>query len=252
LSAVLIRHFTDPGCPWAFAAEPVRLRLEWRYGEQIAWEPRMVAPDPPADHRRVAERSGMPIDSSERVRAAPSIHACRAVVAVRLRWPEREAAMLRRLRVLNFSGELLDDSDTLEMAAAQAGLPVGELAAFADAPEVHAALAADMAAARADRVAGPPEEPCRLCPAYELVRADPPRRVDLAGLRPLGDFDAALADLEPRPDPASVGEVLAWAGAPLATAEVAAVCGREIADVRGELAGSARFEPVGSDGYWSM
>ena len=231
---IVLRHFTDPGCPWAFAAEPFRLRLAWRYGDQIEWELRMVALDSQPDFAPAAERSGMPIDLGERVRDAPSIHACRAVVAVRLRWPEREAAMLRRLRVLSFAGEPLDDSDTLEMAAAQAGLPVAELAAWADAPEVHAALAADMTAAREDRVPGPADQPCRLCPSYELVRAEPGRR------------------LAPRPDPASVQEVLAWAGEPLATAEVAAVCDRGIEDVRAELSrAGARFEPVGADGYWS-
>ena len=54
-----------------------------------------------------------------------------------------------------------------------------------------------------------------------------------------------------RADPSSVDEVLAWAEMPLATAEVAAVCHREIPDVRAELARVARFEPVGGDGYWS-
>ena len=99
-------------------------------------------------YRRLALTYGMPIDWSERIRVAPSVHACRAVVATRLRWPEHEAAMLRRLRVLNFAGELLDDSDTLELAAEQAGLPVDELAEWAAAPEVEEALRADMEAAR--------------------------------------------------------------------------------------------------------
>jgi predicted DsbA family dithiol-disulfide isomerase len=241
---ILIRHYTDPGCPWAFSAERRRLRLLWLYGGQIDWELRMMARDepvPPADAARIAH--GMPVDPREKVRTAPSIHACRAVVAVRLRWPDREAAMLRRLRVLNFAGELLDDSDTLELAAEQAGLPVAELAAFADAPEVHAALAADMQAAQ--------RYPS---PSYVLTRGD--RRVELHGLQEVEDCEAAIADLAPeltrRPDPGSVGEVLAWAGVPLATAEVAAVCDREIAGVRGELARAARFEPVGHDGYWSM
>jgi hypothetical protein len=38
---------------------------------------------------------------------------------------------------------------------------------------------------------------------------------------------------------------------PIATAEVAAVCDREIADVRAELARVATFLPVGGDGYWT-
>ena len=47
------------------------------------------------------------------------------------------------------TGALLDDSDTLELAAEQAGLPVAELAAYCAEPEVEAALRADMALARA-------------------------------------------------------------------------------------------------------
>ncbi len=279
---VLIRHYTDPGCPWAFSAERQRLRLLWLYGDQIAWELHMVvlSETPPEDftpekvakgYRSLALKFGMPIDWSERARVAPSVHACRAVVAVRLRWPEKEAAMLRRLRVLNFAGALLDDSDTLELAAAQAGLPVEELARWADAPEVEAAMRADMAASRSPspasraqdyKLGGPSEERRYTCPSYELIRSAPApadwhtaERVDLPGFRPVEAYEAAIANIAPelarRPDPESVGEVLAWAGIPLATAEVAAVCDREVADVRGELARAASFTPVGVDGYWA-
>jgi 2-hydroxychromene-2-carboxylate isomerase len=250
VSAVAIRHFTDPGCPLAFSAEPQRLRLLWRYGDQIAWEPRMVVLvehkgewRSSEDLRRLQVRYGMPIDWRERLWNAATIHACRAVVATRLRWPDREAALLRRLRVLAMAGELLDDSDTLELAAAQAGLPVQELAAFCAEPEVEQALRADMAAARPS-------------PSFELRRiAEPAPRVDLPGLQPIEAYEAALADLAPelerRPDPDSATEVLAWAGMPLATVEVAAVCARDVAGVRAELERSARFEPVGGDGYWT-
>ncbi len=40
--AVRIVEFTDPGCPFAFSAEPHRLRLRWLFGDQLAWELRMV------------------------------------------------------------------------------------------------------------------------------------------------------------------------------------------------------------------
>ena len=80
-------------------------------------------------------------------------------------------------------------------------------------------------------------------------------RVDLPGFRPIEAYEAALANLAPelvrREPPESVLEVLAWAGMPVATAEVAAVCDREVPDVRAELARVARFAPVGGDGYWS-
>jgi hypothetical protein len=112
------------------------------------------------------------------------------------------------------------------------------------------------------KLGGPEEERRYTCPSYELLRdADPPadwptaRRVDLPGFRPVEAYEAAIANLAPeltrRPDPETAAEVLAWAGVPLATVEVAAVMDREPADVRGELARGARFEPVGVDGYWS-
>jgi protein-disulfide isomerase-like protein with CxxC motif len=165
VSAVTIRYFTDPS---ADTGEERRLRLAWLYGDQIAWETCMVV---------VREET---------------IHACRAVVGTRLRWPDRELEMLRRLQALARAGEPLDLSDTLELAAGQAGLPVRELAAYCAEPEVEAALRADMDAARG-----------RACPSFEVR--------------------GALEELERRPDPSSAEEVVAWAGTPLTAAEIAAV-----------------------------
>jgi predicted DsbA family dithiol-disulfide isomerase len=280
---VRIRHYTDPSCPFAFSAERQRLRLRWLYGDQIAWETHMVVlaegarpgltPEKlSASHRRMALRYGMPIDWHERRSVGPTIHACRAVVATRLRWPEREDAILRRLRVLYFAGAPLDDSDTLELAAEQAGLPVRELAAWAADPAVEAALRADMQASRSPspasraqdyKLGGPAEERRYTCPSYELLRTVPPppdwttaERVDLPGFRPVEAYETAIANLAPeltrRPDPETVEEVLAWAGMPLATVEVAAVADRDVPDVHAELARVAAFEPVGADGYWSL
>jgi predicted DsbA family dithiol-disulfide isomerase len=280
---VRIRHFTDPSCPWAFSAERQRLRLLWLYGDQIDWELHMVvlSETTPEDftpervaaaHAGFLRRFGMPIDPRLRRHVAVSVHACRAVVAVRLRWPEAEEAMLRRLRVLHFAGADLDDSDTLEIAAEQSGLPVKELAAWAAEPEVEEVLRADMRAARSPspasraqdyKLGGPPEERRYTCPSYELVRSTPPpedwptaARVDLPGFRPVEAYEAALANLAPelgrREDPSSVLEVLEWAGMPLATVEVAAVCDREADEVRPELSRCASFQPVGGDGYWSV
>jgi hypothetical protein len=133
-------------------------------------------------------------------------------------------------------------------------------------------MRADMKAARSPspasraqdyKLGGPSEERRYTCPSYELVRRTPTpadwqtaERVDLPGFRPVEAYEAAIANLAPeltrRPDPERAEEVLAWAGIPLGTAEVAAVCDREIADVRAELARFARFEPVGGDGYWSL
>ena len=279
---VLIRHFTDPSCPFAFSAERQRLRLLWLYGDQIEWELHMIVlmevrmsdEFPPsrvsASRRRLQLLYGMPIDWRP-VELGASAAACRAVVATRLHAPDREAAFLRRLRVLNFSAMALDDPDVIARAASEALIEPEELAVWLADPAVEPALRDDMRAARNPspasraqdyKLGGPPDGRRYTCPSYELIRvSDPPEdwptasRVDLPGFRPVEAYEAAIANLAPelarRPDPSSVEEMLAWAGMPVATAEVAAVCDREVADVRAELARVATFQPVGGDGYWT-
>jgi 2-hydroxychromene-2-carboxylate isomerase len=279
---VLIRHYTDPSCPYAFSAERQRLRLEWLYGEQLDWELHMVVlsderpgdvfpPERIASTRRDLQlRFGMPIDWRP-VEAGASLPACRAVVATRLHAPDREAPLLRRLRVLNFSALDLDDPEVIDRAASEALIEPGELLAWGADPEVDRVLQADMLASRSPspasraqdyKLGGPEEQRRYTCPSYELIRVtEPPvdwptaSRVDLPGYRPVEAYEAALANIGPelarRPDPESVEEVLAWAGMPIATAEVAAVCDREVADVRTELARVGTFLPVGGDGYWT-
>ena len=198
MSAPAVRYFTDPGCP----PDPARMRLRWLYGDRVAWELRMIV-------LRPGRGAGWPRERG----SDATIHACRAVVATGLRWPDRQEAMLRHLQALSAAGEPLDDSDTLEIAAGRAGLPVAELAAYCAEPEVEAALQAD-----AEAAAG------RAC----------------------GELDGLPGGGAEREPPGSVAEVLAWAGMPLAAAEIAAVCGR---DVDAELARVARSD---SAGFWSL
>jgi predicted DsbA family dithiol-disulfide isomerase len=279
---ILIRHYTDPSCPYAFSAERQRLRLEWLYGAQIDWELHMVvlSEERPGDvfppervastRRKLQLQYGMPIDWQP-VEIGASLPACRAVVASRLHAPDREAPLLRRLRVLNFSALDLDDQAVIDRAASEALIEPEELRAWTADPAVEPALRADMRASRSPspasraqdyKLGGPEEERRYTCPSFELIRvAEPPvdwptaSRVDLPGYRPVEAYEAALANIAPelvrRPDPESVEEVLAWAGMPVATAEVAAVCDCEVADVRAELARAGTFLPVGGDGYWT-
>ena len=279
---VLIRHFTDPSCPFAFSAERQRLRLLWLYGAQIEWELHMVVlmeerpgdDFPPervsATRRQLQLQYGMPIDWRP-VEAGASLPACRAIVATRLRAPDREPALLRRLRVLNFSGLALDDPEVIERACTEALIEPGEIRAWITDPAVEPTLRADMDASRSPspasraqdyKLGGPAEQRRYTCPSYELIRVvDPPvdwptaSRVDLPGYRPIEAYETAIANIAPEltrePDPESVEEVLRWAGMPIATAEVAAVCDRDIADVRTELARVATYLPVGGDGYWT-
>ncbi len=279
---VRIRHFTDPGCPFAFSAERQRLRITWLYGDQLEWSTHLVvlSEEPPtaytperlaAGRKRLHERYGMPMAWTPPPPLAATIDASRAVVAARLRTEDGCGPLLRRLRVLCFAGLALDDPDVIARAATEAGLDPAALAAWSAEPEVEAALRADMRAARSPspasraqdyKLGGPAEERRYTCPSYEIERVAPARedwstaaRVDLPGFRPVEAYETALANIAPeltrRPDPETVEEVLDWAGMPLATAEVAAVCDRPISDVREELAHVAGFTPVGGDGYWS-
>jgi hypothetical protein len=66
-----------------------------------------------------------------------------------------------------------------------------------------------------------------------------------------------LANVAPglhrREEPSGVAEVLAWAGTPLATAEVALLCGMDHDEAREALVEAGAVErPVGADAYWSL
>jgi len=281
MATVSVTHFTDPACPFAFSAEPRLRRIEWLYGDQLQWETRMVVlaesreeyaeegmtPTKVASgYRKLAGKHGMPIDWSEREAVAATKDACRAVVATRVHAGEDASRrLLRRLRVLVMAGEgLLDDPQTIARAAREAGLDPAELERWGAEPAVEAALQADMAAARepdpaalalVHKLAPAGEGHRYTCPS--LVLSTDGTTVAAPGFQPTESYELALSHLAPglerRADPQSAREVLEWAGAPLATAEVAAVMGSAPDEVHLELAAlDARFDPVGADGYWSL
>jgi predicted DsbA family dithiol-disulfide isomerase len=279
MTTLTIQEFTDPGCPFAFSAEPARWRIEWLYGDQLAWERRMVVlsqspddyvqkgftPDKQAEsYRRLRREHGMPIDAHERPRMPATEVACRAVVAARLHAPEHERPLLRRLRVLGFAGQLIDEPETIERAARHVGLRPDELSAWMEDPAVRDALAQDMAAARSpsaaalvldSRLAETEDGHRYTCPSYQFKAADG-TCFDIPGFRPVEAYEVAIAnlgsELDRRADPETVEEVLAWAAEPLATVEVAAVAKLAPEEAREELARVADFQPVGNDGYWTL
>lgn len=278
-AAVRIEEFTDPGCPFAFSAEPARWRIEWLYGDQIEWHRRMVVlsespeeyvergltPDKQAAHLRDLRRQhGMPIDAHERSRMVATMPACCAVVAARLRSPQHEKPLLRRLRVLGMAGQLIDADETLDRAGRHVGLAPEALREWMAEDEVRHALDDDMAAARSPsaaaqvmghRLASTAEGQRYTCPSYQF-RAQDGQCFDIPGFRPVEAYEVAMAnlgtELERRPTPEAVEKVLAWAGEPLATVEVAAVCQLEPEEAREELARVAEHQPVGNDGYWTL
>ena len=268
-----IVHFTDPACPFAFSAEPVRQRLLWHYGGQIAWRHVMIVLT--AGDRREADRLaggapdlqrryGMPIDPGPRSRAASSEPACRAIVAARLFAPDAEEPLLRRLRVLGMAGGLLDDPDLLAQALSDVGLDAGEAAGWLVDERVTEALEADMRCARAPgevagrglehKLGGRAGHRRYSAPSYELSSGD--RSFSLPGFNAVEAYEAAIANLAPelerRSRPGSARELLEWSDVPLATAEVALILQVDRPDAHVELARFARCIPAGAEAYWSI
>lgn len=264
---VPVTLFTDPACPFAFSAEPARMRLRWLYGDQLAWTVRMIVlTREPGEAERLAEgapglqrKFGMPIDPRPYPRPASSEPACRAVVAARLVAPARAEALLRRLRVHTMAGGLLDDPELIARAAREAGLDAAELLAAdaTDALEADAAAARDPSpAARAldHKLGGPLTGRRYTAPSYEFECDG--ARASVPGFNSSATYETVLANLAPglarRPAPESARELLEWAAEPLATAEVAELIGTDASGARAELSRVAAAEPVGADFYWTL
>lgn len=276
---VCVTEFTDPGCPWAYSAEPFRRRLRWLYGEALHWERRMVvlATSPQeyldkgmtperlaAGLKTIAREHGMPIDTATRPRMAATAPACRAIVAARLRAPDAEERLLRAFRLRCMAGELLDEESTVRGAAQDAGLDPEDVLRWSGGDDVEQAMREDMAAAREpipaaraldDRLANWSGGRRYTCPSYEIVRRSDGVRIAVPGFQPFPAYDVVLANLVPAADrrepPGSVLEVLEWAGEPLATREVAVVCDIDHATAREELGRVAVEQHLGADGLWS-
>jgi predicted DsbA family dithiol-disulfide isomerase len=276
---VCITEFTDPGCPWAWSAEPFRRRLQWLYGDALNWGRRMVVlADDPQEYldkgftpekmsaalAKMGRDHGMPMDTSLRPRMAATAPACRAIVAARLHAPDAEDALLRAFRVRNFAGQLLDEEATLVAAAGDAGLDAEELRAWMAGRDVESALEADRAAAREpipaarvldEKLANWSGGRRYTCPSLEIVRDSDCVRLAVPGFQPFAAYDVVLANLVPgsarRGPPASVLDVLEWAGEPLATREVAVVCDIGHDEAREQLGRVATERHLGFDGLWS-
>jgi 2-hydroxychromene-2-carboxylate isomerase len=268
-----ITHFTDPACPFAFSAEPTRYRLRWLYGDQLAWQNRMIVLTlDPGEAEKLAEgapglqrRYGMQIDPAPYPRTASSEPACRAVVAARLHAPAAEDALLRRIRVLVMAGGLIDEPELLAQAAGEAGLDPASVAAWSASPAVDDALRADIDAARSPsgaaraldhKLGGPRTQRRYTAPSYEITNRSTGSAASIPGFNPAEVYETAIANLAPELDrrarPASVEAVLAWAREPLATVEVAAVAGLDPSATRAALSEVARPIPAGAEFYWTL
>jgi len=279
MERVKVTTYTDPGCPFGFNAQRQDLQLLWHYGteleitrtmivltqrsssfEELGLSREMVV----GNARRLRSSYGMPMLTEPPDRLGATIHACRAYVGARIEDPARADLLLRSLRRRAFSeGQPLDQLDTIHGAGADAGIGSDTLDAWLADARVERALREDMAATRAPL-------PEALALAHRLSRSNGglrystasavfergARRVVMPGFQPFAVYEVAVAnvapELERRPPPQTVDDVLSWAPYPLATAEVAELRGLGLDEARDELQRSgAKFVPAAGDGYWS-
>ena len=122
-------HYSDPGCPWAYSANPALRVLEWRYHDQLEWElvvigltedaqqyiDRGYTPVRAALGQLSFRRFGMPFSPAPKPRVSATARACRAIVATRLAHPGRETEVFRTLQLVNFTTDLvLEDDEQLQ------------------------------------------------------------------------------------------------------------------------------------------
>jgi len=164
------------------------------------------------------------------------------------------------------AGAMFDSPLVIATAAREAGMQATPLLGmWGDDPAVDEELERDAAAAREpsrgalalDHKLAPAGDGRRYtAPSYEITRPDDGARFVAPGFQPVEVYEVAIANLAPelerRGQAESVEEVLAWAGEPLATVEVATIMGIDRDDARTELARVAHEQPVGPDGWWTL
>ena len=169
---ITVRHFSDPGCPWAYSASPALATLRWRYGAQLDWKLTLIGltersqqyvdrgytPQRQARGYRNFRQYGMPFQTQPKHHVAATSRACRAVVAARMEDPALGDAAFRALQLMQFTTPLVldEDGDLATGLRRVSGLDAQAIVARIDDPDVVEAYEADRALART--AAGSPTE----------------------------------------------------------------------------------------------
>lgn len=273
-----INVFTDPNCPYAYSAEPIRWRLQWLYGDQLKWDtsmivlsgydgevPTITTEQSASFQEGIRQKYHMPIDTTVRPRTVQTIVAARAFVAVNRHNPAAANQLLRNLRVASMGGELIDEQAVINDAAKKAGIDTAHLSQWISEAETEKILNSQAKAARnpnpqraafAHKLAKTSTGRVRYsAPSYQFI-SDEKVTFELPGFWPLEAYDAIIGNMNPaierNASPKSVTKVLQWAQTPLATIEVATIMDQSIEKVRSNLNNIANFSPVGQDGFWTL
>jgi len=285
-----LTHFSDPGCPWAWSAGPALATLNWRYGDQLRWQFVMIGlSETAAQYERrgyTGERQargyrsfrwrGMPFATAPRERPHATWPMCRAVVATRRLFPDRQWAVFRALQFAQFTSTLtLDEPDGIQEALAWLpGIDAAKIVAASLEPETEELFAADRALARTaaggatefqGRSATTPDGEIRFTAPSVIFTADDGSSLEVGGFQPVEAYDVAIANLDrslTRREPTDdVAEVLAAFPDGLTTYEVAAVMAKHLQPPDRDAAedalisvaagGGAERRPFGNDALWT-
>jgi 2-hydroxychromene-2-carboxylate isomerase len=283
-----VTEFTDPGCPWAYSANPDLTVLRWRYGSQLDWTlvtiglteerkqylDRGYSPERAVKTQRRFARFGMPFSHELKPGVAATARMCRAIVATRLQQPDLERHAFRTLAFGMFTTALVMDEDDAirERLAWVDGLDADAIVAALDSPEVTEGYEADRALARqaeggATHFQGKhaaSDGPVRYTAPSLILTADDGRHLEAGGFQSIVAYDVCVANLDrglerrgPATDPLDVLQEFAY---PLVTAEVVAVMTPDLsvpdreavesALIDHEAAGRVRRLPLGDDAAW--
>ncbi len=269
MSAIHVRYYTDPFCPWSWALEPALRRLVHDFGDGLRFTYVMggMAREFGAVEPLVGEslaagsESGMPVDPRLWLQAPPrsSYPACIAVKAAAEQGDP--APYLRRLREgLMCRRRKLDSADALIEEARLGGrLDIEHFRVDLGSHAILEAFGADLelAGAVAPERHGPGSARVKL-PSLEFSGSDGVVHgvYGYASYEELRDAAIAAGAAPTGTAPPTVLEALRRLG-PLATVEVAAVCGLPGPRAPAELWGLAsewavKPERLGSGELWTL
>ena len=285
-----ILRITDPGCPFAYSAEPPLTVIRNRYGSQINWSLAMIglAADGSKyekmgygsvamaqSYAKFSRNYGMPVTSEARKRPLATYPACKVVIAARIASPGSQEAVQRALQIAWFTttADLEQDDCLIEAISEVPGIDAAGIVALAStSDEVEEVFTAERTTARSAD-GSPTHAQGKHAMDGDLVRYTAPsllmhdssgRPLEAGGFQPVEAYDVIIANADPtlvRNKPESIMDLLSASEWPLCTAELALALAapftpRDDAAVEAELIalaaeGSITRKPVGNGILWA-